>query len=396
MAIAQFWQWSNWQSGNKIMVRYGAITGNSLVEIVDDVERGKVSASVRWPGLISDLELDGVGNVKSYALEYNSDDEDGNSFTYRKEVDKESFRYFRDDKPFTPPDKLASEEENPYGFVPAVFCKHIDEGGDWGSPAIAGAIGKIDEINGLASHTHDHVDRSIESPGIIATDGKVGRIGEDRTSRTADEYSSVSDTKEKNARMLILKAPADAKWIPMASALDPATVVPLIDKALMELEHDFPELSMYTELRKMSQVTGPGAARMMGDVYGRVLEVAANYDQQSIKLFGMAAAIGGMRLAEGKGGWKQKTAQQVKFGPFDLTSYGKGDLDHSILPRPLVPMTEADQIELTGKRLENATKAETIFSADKVLEVAGVAEEDERKKILDARRGVDLTFENEL
>jgi hypothetical protein len=142
---------------------------------------------------------------------------------------------------------------------------------------------------------------------------------------------------------------------------------------------------MYQELRKMSEVTGPGAARMMGDVYSRVLEVSSNYDQQSIKLFQMAAAIGGFRFRENREGWRLRTEAQAKFAPLDLDSYARGDLNMAIMPRPLIPMTEDDTITLTGKRLDNAKKAQGIFNDDRVLEVAGVSDEDERSAILAER-----------
>lgn len=390
IAIGQFWQWSNWQAGNKLMVRFGGATGSCLVEMVDDVKRGKVSAAVRWPGRLADkardespsLALDAFGNVKFYALEYDALDEKGKTYKYRKEVNQESFRYFNDDA-------LTEEIENVYGFVPAVWCKHIDEGADFGSPAITGSIGKIDELNGLVSHDHDQVDILIDSPGIISTSGNVGNISTDaanlKTSR-ADEYSALSAAREKPTRRLLLKAPEHTTWVPLTGTLDPASIVPLMDKLLGEIEHDFPELSMYQELRKMSQITGPAASRMMGDVYSKVLEVQSNYDQQSIKLFQMAVAIGGFRFHEGRDGWRDRTEQRQKFAPFDLNSYESGKLDIAIMPRPLIPMTEADTVEMQGKRLENAGKAKDIFSPDKVLEVAGVSDESERRQILADRK----------
>lgn len=396
-AIAQFWQWSNWQSGNRLMVRYGGATGSCLVELVDNVARGKVSAAVRWPGLIagkaldggSSLILDDVGNVKFYALEYQSSDADGTAFTFHKEMDQEVCRYFRDGAPFIPEGEQAAEIPNEFGFVPAVWCKHMDEGDDYGSPAIAGSIGKIDELNGLASHNHDQVDRIIESPGIIASSGQVGSLAAQATAiktATSDEFSAVNAIKEKPTRSLILKGPADTTWIPMVGNLEPDKVIPLMDKLLGEIEHDFPELSMYQELRKMSQVTGPGAARMMGDVYSRVLEVSSNYDTQSIKLFQMAAAVGGHRAKQRSGGWAMQTDQQKKFLPFDLESYAKGKLNMAIMPRPLIALTEADTIELTGKRLDNAKKAQPIFPDDKVLEIAGISDEDERAELLTQKK----------
>lgn len=394
-AIAQFWQWSNWQSNNKLMVRYGGATGSCLVEIVDNVERGKVTTAVRWPGLLTDrakddspsLVLDDVGNVKFYALEYETTDEKGETYTYRKEVSQESFTEYRDEK-------VTSEEQNPYGFVPAVWCKHIDEGwgvdgeGVYGAPAISGSIGKIDELNGLASHTHDHIDKVIESPGIISSDGGVGRIGEQadaiKASRVVtDEFATASARSSlKTLQRLLLKAPKGASWVPLTGNLDPDQVIPHMDKLILEIEHDFPELGMYQELRKMNEVTGPGAARMMGDVYSRVLEVSSNYDTQSIKLFQMAAAIGGFRYRENRDGWRMRTEAQAKFQFFDLDSYARGDLNMAIMPRPLIPLTEADSIELTGARLDNAKKAKDVLSEKRVLEIAGITDPDEQTKEL--------------
>lgn len=399
IAVAQFWQWSNWQSGNKLMVRYGGATGSVLVEVVDNLESGKVRAAVRWPGLLADrakddgpsLILDDVGNVKFYALEYQATDEAGEEYVYRKEVSQESFIEYRDEK-------VTSEEPNPYGFVPAVWCKHIDEGwgvdgeGLYGAPAISGSIGKIDELNGIASHGHDQIDMLIDSPGIISSEGGVGKIGEQsgniaaNRSAAHDEFASTGATSAmRTLRRLLLKAPKGASWVPLTGSLSPEQIIPAMDHLLTEIEHDFPELGMYQELRKMSEVTGPGAARMMGDVYSRVLEVSSNYDTQSIKLFQMAAAIGGFRYRENREGWRQRTEAQSKFAPFALDSYARGDLNMAIMPRPLIPMTEDDTISLTGKRLDNAAKAQKIFNDDKVLELAGISDEVERATILRER-----------
>jgi hypothetical protein len=392
-AIAQFWQFSNWQSGNRLMVRFGAASGSCLVEVVDNVERGKITTAVRWPGWIADrahddspsLVLDDVGNIKFYALEYDALDGKGEAYKYRKEVSQESYRFFRDDKPYDYGQGV--EFDNPYGFVPAVWTKHIDEGDDFGSPAISGSIGKFDELNEVVSHVHDQIHLLIASPGIIASSGNVANIEAQAAAiktrnATLDEYNALASVREKSTKRMMLKGPEGTSWIPLVGALEPDKVDPSVERLLSEIEHDFPELSMYQELRKMSQVTGPGAARMMGDVYSRVLEVSSNYDAQSIKLFQMAVAIGGFRFAEGKDGWKDKTEQRKKFAPFGLDSYSRGELNFSIMPRPLIPMTEADSIELTGKRLDNAKKAQGVFPDDKVLEIAGISDEDERADML--------------
>jgi hypothetical protein len=52
-----------------------------------------------------------------------------------------------------------------------------------------------------------------------------------------------------------------------------------------------------------------------------------------------------MRFAEGQGGWARRTTQQRYFAPFDLTSYEKGDLELTILPRPLLPETRQEKAQ---------------------------------------------------
>jgi hypothetical protein len=348
----------------------------------------------RWPGLVDDLELDDAGNVKSYALEYDADDEEGKQFTYRKVVTKDSFSYFKDDSPFTPAGRLSAVEENSYGFIPAVWCKHSDEGEDIGAPAIAGSMGKMDELNSLASHVHDHIDILIESPGVLATSSNKGDIGTRTAATTEDEYSSLSTDRQGATKRKILRAAPDTKWIPMAGNLSPSEAEARIESLYAEIERDHPELKFWETVRNMSSLSGVAVDRLSGDVRGRVGEAAANYDMSSIRLFGMAVAIGGMRLSEGREGWRNPTPQQAAFRGFDLASYGKGDLQMSIMPRPLVPATEAESIELAGKRLANAKVAgEVGYNADKVLEVSGVTDPDERKAMLDARASTDTTFE---
>ncbi len=113
-----------------------------------------------------------------------------------------------------------------------------------------------------------------------------------------------------------------------------------MDKLYEELEQDHPELTFYKELRAMSQVTGPAASRLVGDVNSRFAEAAASYDQANIRLFQMAVAIGGFRA--NSGAWGRLNRQQQKYLPFDLASFEQGDLDMEIMPRPLLVPTRKE------------------------------------------------------
>lgn len=338
-AIGQFWQWSNWQARKSVLVRYGAALGSVLVEVTDDLEHGKVSGSIIWPGFVQNLVLDSAGNVKAYALEYIAFDAERNqTYTYRKEVDGDAFRYFRDGQPYDYGD--GATIPNLYGFVPAVWVKHNDTGSDLGSPAIAGSLGKIDELNNLASHVHDQIHRVIGAPLILWSDGSLRNLfGQAKRGETADFTEPSSDQES----VLMLKGPTGGRVDSLAGALSLSESLAYMQELTSELEQDHPELAFYRELRSMSQLTGPAASRLVGDVASRLSEASANYDAQSIKLFQMAVAIGGMRA--NSGAWGPLSRQQQKFTPFSLESYARGDLDTEIEPRSLLQPTKLEMAQ---------------------------------------------------
>jgi len=333
-AIAQFWTWSNWQARKAVQVRYGAALGNVLIELVDDVEHGTVSADIIWPGFVIELECDPAGNVKRYVLQYMVMDEHG-GYMYRKEVDGQSFSYFKNEEPF---DYGAGKvAENPYGFVPAVWIKHIDVGGNHGSPAITGSFGKIDELNNLASHVHDQIHKVIGAPVVMWTNTGISNLGNQLKRMPTAEMSEPSADQES---VLMLKGGPDGRVESLAGSLSLADSLVYLQELTAEIEHDHPELVFYKELRSMSQVTGPAASRLVGDVASRFAEAAASYDRGNIKLFQMAVAIGGMRA--NSGAWGVLSRQQQKFMPFNLDSYERGDLDMAITPRPLLVPTKME------------------------------------------------------
>lgn len=340
-AIGQIWQWSNWQINQSVMVTYGSIMGNVLVEIIDDVKKGKIRYNVESPAVVKEIELDDYGNLESYVIEYVAQDrriDGGKSFTYAKEVQKDFIAYYKDGELYDYTGQGAAIE-NPYGFVPAVWVKHLDPFGHiYGVPAIRSAIGKIDELNSIVSHTADHIHKQIESPRIIWTDSEVKPLFASK--RDKRDYKDFDSRQEQ----VLLKGKKDGKTDTLVGTLDPQTIVPIIEKMLDEIDSDYPEITLYEKLREQNIVTAPGAERLMGDVRRKISRPAANYDKGSEKLFQMGAAIGGWRASNGDWG-NNLTRQQRKFLPFDLSSYESGDLDLKIIERSLTPISTKEQAD---------------------------------------------------
>lgn len=327
-AIAQFWQWSNWQARKAQYVRYGHALGNVLVEVVDDVERGKITADIPWPGHITELDIDGSGNVQAYTLEYQAQDADKTFYRYRKEVDENGFRWYRDDQ-------LFQVSENIYGFVPAVWYKNGETGSMFGTPAIANSLPLVDELNSLISHIHDQIHIKIEAP-VMLWGASIPPALLNQQKRTQEE------AKYDQEKQTIMTGPAGGRVDSLAGDLDLSAADISIGRLVASIEKNHPELSLYRELRTMSQVTGPAASRLVADASAPLIEAQAAYDQQSIKLFQMVVAIGGYRANTTWGRESPLTKQQQKFLPFDLDSYASGALDMAIMPRPLMAPTRTE------------------------------------------------------
>lgn len=355
-AVAQLWQWNNWQERMQVEITYAAALGDCLVEIVDYLDQGKVCFEIPWPGYVYALDLDHAGNVKAYTLEYGAYDQEQGFYRYKKIVDDQYFQYFKDDEPY-PYEYGSAVIENPYGFVPAVWFRHNSTGGDRGSPAIAGSMPLIDELNGQASLTHDQVRRIVGAPFIMWAQGSIQNLfGQPKRGDTSDFVEPAGDTES----ILMLKGPAGGKIDSLAGNLDIAAAYSVVDKLLAQVEKNHPELTFYEQLRSMSQVTGPAAQRLVGDVETRISKAQANYDRGNIALFAMATAIAGYRANNGD--WGDLNRQQQKFLPFNLDSYERGDLDMAIMPRPL----------LTPTKLEHAQENQALWLGVQAAAKAGV------------------------
>lgn len=413
LAVAQIDQFSNWLSEANRFVRYGSVTGSVMVEVVDDLEGEKVAHRIVWPSWVKEIEIDASGNVKSYTLEYKAYDRAAKKdYTYRKEVDSGEFRYFKDDKPFNAfgqgQSKLGGADgymyndaddrqmistgvyENPYGFCPAVWAKHYDDGDTRGIPAVWNEE-KIDEVNSAASHGLDHGHKAIEAGKVIFTDGTImavtGATGSSEKGKSGGIYFY-----DPRFDWQLVKAPQGGQVADLGSSFDLAKLDPSIERLLKSFESDYPELQAQEIIRNKNQVSGAALERMLAPSQSKLDRAAAQYGQQVIKLLQMAVAIAGWR--RNGGGWTRRDAQRDVFLPFNLDSWRKGDLNMTLKRPLLVQSTPMEDEELKAKKAERAKNLDGIVDEFEKLKVAGYSE-GEAKDIITRKRTVDVIPETE-
>jgi hypothetical protein len=384
-AVAQIDQWSNFLSDMQKIKRYAAATGNILIEGVDDLVREKVFHRALWPGyLLEPPELNETGDVQGYKLEYEVfDPQLKGNYRYKKIVTKESFSYFRDDKPFVPDGKNAAVEANPYGFVFAIWIRHTDDGADVGVPACS-HLDKVDEANSLGSHLHDNIHKEIESPGIISTKDEVLPI------IGASQNPTTKRLMPQDPRLnwILFKTGEGATYFDIGSKLKLAEAHPYLKDILASFTDDYPELQAAAIIKENSQLSGAALERLLTPAQNRLDGVQPNYNQQLIKLRQMQLAVAGMR-ANG-GGWTQRTEQRDKFKPFGLSSFERGELDFNLTKSVLVQNSEAEIEDVLTKKAARAVSLDGIVDQREQLSIAGYSEE-QAKEIIDRQ-----TKENEL
>jgi hypothetical protein len=363
-AIRQVHQWSQWQQGKRQVVEIAAAVGECLEEIVDDTSRGRVAKRLWAPEYVREIRLDDYGNVVMYWIEYGTLDADDKPFVFGQRVTKETVSYFRDDQLSPPNPDTEAEFDNPWGgLVPAVWVRHRPEGRDVGLPAVLPSR-LMAEIDALTSRIVDYLTKRMKAPKGLAFEGdKHKAVGPDGKPIARPQFR-INDSEA----FTFLELPDGTTEINLAGDMDPADALPVLDKLLGEVAAQYPEMTAYSELRGMNQVSGVAVEMMLGDVVRKLDDVQSSHDTSERKSLQIATSIGGMRVNAGDWGPESVlTDGQRKFLPFNLDSYRAGDLAFTIAPRPLVPLSTADELDLEKKRFEVLAAAKDADIAPEVV-----------------------------
>lgn len=361
------WRYSQYKS---LRPKMAAILGDCLTELVEDLDRGTVTPNTINPRYVTDLELDS-GDIKRYTLEYEVNqqaskayglDIKAEEYSFRKEVDGEAFRYFKNDKPFDYSGEGAVIP-NLFGFVPAVWDRHeIVAGDDRGISALEKTLRQSMQLNSVLSHAMDYQRKQFSAPVGVkgATLGKAGstvRMGNNALSGTLDTDAEVEELRRTQSETLNL--------LPMSEAGEFVTITTDLGqtKEMLQIVMDSitaenPEARVGQELLQMTQLTAPGVERALFTILGLVESVQANMDPQTVKLLQMGTTMMGYRLEKGHYPPDLVKARPDRYKPFEtytLDSYGRGLLECSIGPRPLfveAPDEKATRLILLGQIIE--------------------------------------------
>jgi hypothetical protein len=345
-AIAQVWNWSNWQIKKDVFGLWTPILGDGVLSVVDDPSKKKVYMKVMHPGNLKAVELDDFGNVKGYILEYKREDprlgrsgmvtyketatRNGDDVEYKTYLDNGLYKW----------DGETAEWSVPYGFVPMVVLQHNDVGLDFGWSELYPGLSKFREVDDQASKLHDQIRKLVEGAWLIAGLSKP-------TATPVATGQDATDEKPQPGReemKIIYATNPGATATSLVSPIQIGEVSANIKDLISELERDFPELKV--DLANASQDLSGRALRInRAPAEAKVMQRRPNYDNAIVRAHQMAVAIGGYR---GYGD---------AFNGFDLDSYAAGALDHSIGKRSVFDTDPQDKLDENGTFWDNAKKA---------------------------------------
>jgi len=342
-AISALWLASGWAQTKDIVTMWGSCLGDVGIRVVDDPVHKEVRLEPIHPSSIRDLTIDRRGYCKGYVVE-EIRELDGKDVTYREVVTREpgsdvvTFKTYANNKLYAWND-VSAEWSEVYGFVPFIAIQHNNVGFDYGWAEVHPLRSKVNEVEDLASKLHDYIRKAVDPVWLFNFKKPRGDPA---------SAGGVAAGRDETPAMYIPTPEAKAQAL-ITDQLDIQKTSEEIGHLLKETERDYPELQM--DIWTAGEDTSGRALRQARQrVEKKVVQRRATYDGALVRAHQMAVAIGGFR-------------GYVGYQGFDLKSYEKGDLDHTITPsRPIFeidPRELADERKLFWEAVRAATDAGT-------------------------------------
>lgn len=380
-AIAQLWQWSNWEVKKDQLTLYGAAFGDVGIKVVDNTDREKVYLQVIHPRMIQAVEVDDFGNVKGYTFEEERDDpgDSDRRVTYQEIAERDGdfvvYRTLKDGQPY-PWNGIEAEWAEPYGFIPFVVIQHNDVGFDWGWSELHPIRSKVHEVDDLVSKLDDQIRKTVDAPwlfGGIDAPWLFGGIDAPTSQPETTKSTATTDRPEPGREEIpALYGEVGATAQPLVAPLDIVGTSEHINNLLEEIERDYPELQDDIWAAG-SNASGRALRTARQRTEAKVRQRRPNYDNPLVRAHQMAVAIAGYR------------SYGEAFGGFGLDSYDQGDLDHNIAKRPVFAQDPLDDIEMDQEFWTAAKSAQDAGMPLSVFLKRKGWSEDEIAEVMEAR-----------
>lgn len=360
-AFSELFSMWYWQQQMSLIPKLCAVLGDCLTELIPDFANGRVTPLTYWPGYTPEVELDALGHVKAYVIEFPvrqtrdtrfGRDIQQESYTYRKEVTAQGIWYYKDGKPYAYPAIGAEMIPNPFGFAPATWDRH--EAVPWtsrGMSALEKTFRQTLEMNSLLSHASDYQRKQFSAPvGVVGSTANMrgGRVIDlpGGVQITFPQGSNPSPEDVANAQaaagqtMSVIGMTADGKFVTIQ--FDIGSTVEMLNLVMDSILAETPEARYGQELLTMTTVTGPGAERVLAPVVGLVKNSRKMHDPQTIKRLQMSTSMMAYGLRSGAitpAVIAQRPSRYAAFQPYDLTSYDRGLMDCTVAGRDVFPET---------------------------------------------------------
>jgi hypothetical protein len=348
-SIGVLWDWSNWQAQKDLWTLWGTVLGDSFLQPIDDVARGKVYISTLHPSIVRDLALDDFGNVKEYTIEYSREDPDSptRSVNYVETCEHGEgtdivFKTYKNNQEYAW-DGRPSTWVEPYGFVPLVHNRHINVGKTWAWAEIYGALSKVRESDDIASKLSDHIRKSVD-PAWLFNFSKPRKAGNQQLTTSEETLQRPHPGREEVPA--IYASDTNAKGQALIGELNYQGVMLHLSGLVQQIERDYPELR-FDNLRMEGSISGQALRTARQPATAKVQQRRAGYDKSLVRAQQMAIAIGGMR-------------SYPEFAGFNLDSYGAGTLDHFIGTHPVFELDDfeaAEQEDMFWRTVQSARRA---------------------------------------
>jgi hypothetical protein len=174
------WRWSNLDTNKALIQRQAAMLGTVGLRIDARADADPLRRKVRirriHPGDITDFDEDADGNVTAVKLEYSvmvgplGGQRD--SVPFEEIITKDEYMAFRDGKPWDMVTNApGGARPNTLGVCPVVLLRHLDNGGEYGVPAMFGSEEIIHLLNWMVSTQNESVLRHVFPQWAAITPG---------------------------------------------------------------------------------------------------------------------------------------------------------------------------------------------------------------------------------